>query len=419
MAFSTSIIGTSISQAFRELRSNRLRTTLSLTGIAIGIFCIVAVRAILTSMEGKIHDSMSSLGSDVLYINRKPWMPEEGEYKWWEYLQRRPLTISDLRAIQQNVPGVGIATICYPKGASEIKSDDQELKGVVIYAVTPGFDRIQNVDIANGRYLSSSELETGSGNVVIGDEVYGSLFGTRDAIGKTVHLAGRSFSVAGVMKKEGQNMAGFNFDEAIIMSFATASGLFDTHSLDWKNDPIIMVKAKPGVSVDELKDEVTGLLRTLRKVRPGAKPDFSVNQLSQVSEKLTAVFSTVNIIGGVIGGFALVVGAFGIANIMFVSVRERTKIIGLKKALGARRSVILTEFMVEAITLCLIGGGIGILFVFLLGQVLTHAAEYPVSLSLANAFYGLRWAFLVGALAGIIPAIFASRLNPVVAIRTT
>src|SRR3954465_6224770 len=140
MAFTGGIISTSITQAFGELRSNRLRTTLSLTGIAIGIFCIVAVLAVLNSMEGKIRQNMSSLGSDVLYVNRKPWMPEDGEYKWWEYLQRRPLTINDLRAIQQNVPGVGIATICYPNRASEIKSGDQELKGIVIYAVTPGFD---------------------------------------------------------------------------------------------------------------------------------------------------------------------------------------------------------------------------------------------------------------------------------------
>jgi putative ABC transport system permease protein len=285
--------------------------------------------------------------------------------------------------------------------------------------VTPGFDRIQNVDIANGRYLSSSELETGSGNVIIGDEVYGSLFGTRDAIGKTVHLAGRSFSVAGVMKKEGQNMAGFNFDDAIVMSFATASTLFDTHSLDWGNDPIIMVKAKPGVSVDELKDEVTGLLRTLRKVRPGAKPDFSINQLSQVSERLNAVFGVVNWIGLIIAGISLVVGAFGIANIMFVTVRERTKIIGLKKAIGARRSVILSEFLVEAVTLCVIGGATGILFAFLLAQAFSSFTEFQVHLSLKGVAIGLSVSACVGLLAGIIPAIFASRLNPVVAIRTT
>jgi len=419
MALTGGIIGTSISQAFGELRSNRLRTTLSLTGIAIGIFCIVAVLAVLNSMEGKIRKNVSSLGSDVLYINRKPWMPEDGEYKWWEYLQRRPITLVDFRAVQQNVPGAGIATICYPKGRMELKTGDQELKGVVIYAVMPGFDHIQNVEMAKGRYLTAGELETGSSNVVIGNEVNESLFGTREAVGKTLRLAGRAFSIAGVMKKEGENMAGFNFDKGVIISFATASALFDTHSLDWSNDPIMMVKAKEGVPVDELKDEVTGVLRSLRKIRPGAKPDFSVNQLSQVSEKLTSVFGVINQIGFVIGLFSLLVGAFGIANIMFVTVRERTKVIGLKKALGARRSMILTEFLVEAITLCIIGGAVGIFLVFLMGLGLTYGADFAVTLSLQNIIFGVSISAIVGTVAGIVPAISASRLDPVVAIRTT
>jgi putative ABC transport system permease protein len=419
MAHSGNVIGSSVTQALAELRNNRLRTTLSLTGIAIGIFCIVAVLAVLNSMEGQIRKNMSSLGSDVLYVNRKPWMPENGEYKWWEYLQRRPITIKEMRAIQQNVPGAAIVTLCYPKGNMDIKNGDQELKGILIYAVMPGFDRIQNVDIATGRYLGASELETGSANVVIGDEVYHSLFGTRDPIGETVHMAGRSFSVAGVLKKEGQNMAGFNFDNAVVMSFATASAMFDTRALDWNNDPIMMIKAKPGVSVEELKDEVTGILRTLRKVRPGARPDFSVNQLSEVSERLSTVFATVNVIGATIGGFSLLVGAFGIANIMFVTVRERTKVIGLKKAVGAKRSVILTEFLVEAITLCIIGGAAGIFLVYLMGLALTYGADFPVTLSLKNVGFGVGISAFVGTIAGIIPAITASRLDPVVAMRTT
>ena len=419
MAISGQIITTSIAQAFGELRVNKLRTTLSLMGIAIGIFCIVAVLTVLNSMENQIHESVSSLGSDVLYINRKPWMAEDGEYKWWEYLQRRPITINQMRSVQQTVPGISVATICYPKGNITLKSDDQELQGVLIYAVTPGFDKIQNVEVANGRYLSVGELETGSNNVVIGHEVYESLFGTREAVGNTIHLAGRAFHVAGVMKKEGQNMAGFNFDNAVVISYATATSLFDTQSLDWSNDPIMMVRPTRGVPVDELKDEVTGALRTLRKVRPGAKDDFSVNQLSKVSETLGTMFATVNAIGAIIGGFSLLVGAFGIANIMFVTVRERTKVIGLKKAIGARRAVILTEFLVEAITLSLIGGAIGIALVFLLALGLTHGADFPVAMSLDNVVFGVGISAVVGIIAGIMPAISASRLDPVVAIRTT
>jgi putative ABC transport system permease protein len=419
MAISRQIIITSIVQAFGELKANRLRTTLSLTGIAIGIFCIVAVLTVLNSMEAKIQQNVSSLGSDVLYINRKPWMAENGEYKWWEYLQRRPISINELRYIQQTVPGISVATICFPKGNLTVKTGDQELKGVVVYAVAPHFDKIQNVEIGEGRYLSAAELETGSNNVVIGHEIYESLFGTKEAVGNTVHLGGRAFHIAGVMKKEGQNMAGFNFDNAIIISFATATTLFDTQSLDWSNDPIMMLKAAKGVSVDDLKDEVTGTLRTLRKVRPGARDNFSVNQLSQVSATLGTMFAAINKIGGAIGTFSLLVGAFGIANIMFVTVRERTKVIGLKKAIGARRAVILTEFLIEAITLSLIGGTIGIALVFLLGLALTYGADFPVAMTLKNVVFGFSVSAIVGTIAGIIPAITASRLDPVVAIRST
>lgn len=419
MAFSSSIISTSVTQALGELRANRLRTTLSLLGIAIGIFCIVAVLAVLNSMESKIRDNMASLGSDVLYINRKPWMPENGEYKWWEYLQRRPMSLTELRAIQHNVPAAAVATICFFKPNVTLKSGDQSLEGVVVYAAMPGFEKVQNVEIEKGRYLGAAELETGSNEAVIGHEVAESLFGSRDALDKTLRFGGRSFSIAGVMRKEGQNMAGFNFDNSVIISYATASALFDLHSLDWSNDPMIMVKAKPGASVDELEDEVTGVLRALRKVRPGEPADFSVNRLSEVSKRLTQVFGVVNVIGGVIGLFSLLVGAFGIANIMFVTVRERTKVIGLKKAIGARRSVILTEFLVEAITLCIIGGAVGILLVWLLGLALTYGADFPVSLSLKNIAFGVGISALVGTIAGLVPAIAASRLNPVVAIRST
>ena len=419
MAITGQIITTSIAQAFGELRANKLRTALSLSGIAIGIFCIVAVLTVLNSMESQIQSNVSSLGSDVLYIERKPWMAENGEYKWWEYLQRRPMTRESLRMVQQTVSGISVATLCYPKTNITLKTGDQELQGVTVYAVTTGLDRIQNIEVAKGRYLSASELETGSNNIVIGNEVYEALFGTKEAVGQTLRMAGREFYISGVLKKEGQNMAGFNFDNAIIISFSTASSLFDTQSLDWSNDPIMMIKAAKGVPVEDLKDEVVGVLRRLRKIRPGGKDDFSVNQLSKVSETLGAMFGTINIIGSVIGGFSLLVGAFGIANIMFVTVRERTKVIGLKKAIGAPRNVILTEFLVEAVTLCLIGGAIGILLVSLMGLGLTYGADFPVAMTLKHVIIGIVVSASVGIVAGIIPALSASRLDPVVAIRST
>lgn len=413
--FSTA--ASSFVQALQELRTNKLRTFLSLLGISIGIFCIIAVLTVLDSMEKSIRDGMESLGSDVLYINRKPWIPEEGEYKWWEYLQRPPMSLLEMRELEREVPGVLYAAIA-DRTSTTVKHRDNELEGVSAYGVSSNFDKLQNVDISEGRYLSDAELNAGSQVAVIGHDVADQLFGATDPVGKIIFFKGKGFQIIGVIKKSGQNMAGFDFDNGVIFSYAVGSSLKDMRSLDWNNDPLVMLKAKPKVPLDELKDEVTGQLRALRRIRPEGKNNFSINQLSQVNERLGAVFKVVDVIGGIIGGFSLLVGAFGIANIMFVTVKERTRVIGLKKAIGAKRSVILAEFLIEAIILCLIGGLIGILIVFLLSLLLTYGVDFEVMLTFRNFFIGIFISALVGVIAGIIPARRAAKLDPVVAIRS-
>lgn len=409
------IIVTSVTQAFLELRANKLRTFLSLLGISIGIFCIIGVLTVLDSLESNIQTSMSAIGDDVLYIGRQPWMPEGDDYKWWEYMQRKPMTQRELNAIQRNGKGVKYAAIS-SRDRVTIKYQDQEVEEVSSNAVTLNFDKIQNVEIEKGRYLSASEIEGGNFAVVIGADLADALF-TGDPLDKSISFLGRKFVVVGVMKKSGQNMAGFNFDNAVIYPFNAAKGLVNLASTDWSNDPVIMVKAD-NIDVEDMRYQIEGILRAVRQVKPNEKNNFSVNQLSQVTERMEAVFSSVNMIGGIIGGFSLVVGAFGIANIMFVTVKERTKMIGLKKAIGARSRSILTEFLVEAVTLCISGGLIGILIVFLLSLLLTYGADFPVTFSMKNFLIGIGISATVGVLAGFIPARSASRLNPVVAIRS-
>lgn len=417
MKYSLQIISTSISQALTELRANKLRTFLSLLGITIGIFCIIAVLTVIDSMKKNIETEMSSLGSDVLYVGRWPWMDEGGEYKWWEFWRRPGMTPNELRAVQNNIPDVRFATLCFSSRNITVKYTDQELESIAGYAVTEHFDQLQNIEIADGRYMSPSELDGGNNVVVLGNEVATQLFpGGVSPIGKTVSFYGRQFRVIGIMKKVGQNMAGFDFDNGIIYSYYAAAGIVDVESLNY--DPILMIKAASGVSVDEMKYEVEGVLRRIRKVKPGQPNNFALNQLSQVSERLDMVFSSINMIGAIIGAFSLVVGAFGIANIMFVTVKERTKIIGLKKAIGAHPGSILLEFLIEAITLCLAGGLIGIIIVLLLSLALTKFADFPVTLSIQNFVIGIGISAVVGILAGFIPARTASRLDPVVAIRS-
>lgn len=411
------IIYTSIIQALQELRANKLRTFLSLLGVTIGIFCIIAVFTVLDSMKNNIRTEISSLGSDVLYIGRWPWMDEGGEYKWWEFLRRRSMGPQELKAVERDVKNIEFATLMYRDNGLTLKHADQELAGITGYAVTNFFDKIQNIDITQGRYLSLSEIDGGNNAVVLGSEVYESLFpGGADPIGEKVMFHGRGFNVVGVMRKAGQNISGINLDNGVVYPYYAAAAVVDVTSFN--NDPTLIVKTGTKVSVEDAQLEVEGALRRIRKVRPGEKNDFAVNKLSQITERLNIMFGSINMIGGVIGGFSLIVGAFGIANIMFVTVKERTKIIGLKKAVGARQNSILTEFLVEAVTLCIAGGLIGILLVLLLALILTYAADFPVTLTLSNFLIGVGISATVGILAGFIPARTASRLDAVTAIRS-
>lgn len=411
------IIYTSVVQAMHELRVNKLRTFLSLLGVTIGIFCIVAVKTVLDSMKNNIKNEIAGLGSDVLYIGRWPWMDEGGEYKWWEFLRRPSMGPKELKAVQRDVQTIEYAALSYRDGNLTIKHFDQEISGITGYAVTTNFDKIQGVEIENGRYLSLSETEGGNNSVVLGKEVAETLFpsGT-DPVGKKITFHGRGFNVVGVMRKSGQSISGFNFDRGIIYPYYTAAAMVDVTSFN--NDPTLVIKTGTNVNVQDARLEVEGALRRIRRVPPGEKNNFAVNQLSQITERLNVMFSGINMVGWAITILSLLVGMFGIANIMFVTVKERTKMIGLKKAVGARSRSILLEFLVEAITLCITGGLVGIILVLLLAAILTYAADFPVTLSLINFFIGIGISATVGVLAGFIPARSASRLDPVAAIRS-
>ena len=302
MTNTTQIIGTSIVQAFQELRANKLRTFLSLLGITIGIFCIIAVRTVLDSLKNNIQTEMASLGSDVLYIGRWPWMDEGGDYKWWEYWRRRSMTPTEVKAITSQVPDVAVATLCLTSRNLTLKHNDQEVSSIAGYAVMNDFDKIQNIEIAEGRYLNVSELDGGSNTVVLGDEVSKGLFpGNVSALGKSITFMGRKFEVVGIMKKVGQNMAGFDFDNAVIYPYYMAANLIDVRSLD--HDPLLAVKAAGGKNLDEVKYEVEGVLRRVRKVKPGQANDFAINHLSQVSDRIESIFGGIDLAAWLIADF--------------------------------------------------------------------------------------------------------------------
>jgi putative ABC transport system permease protein len=411
-----------IKNTFTELSANKLRTGLSIMGISIGIFCIVAVFTVVDSLKSNIQNNLSSLGNDVLYINKFAWMPEDGakEYPFWQYKARPQMKLNELKALTENIASIGFATILY-NDATLMKSNTfgNSVTNGSVNAVSYDFNHLQNFEIEQGRYFTNSEMQNASNSILVGNTMAENLFGNINPIGQTIKMYGDNFTVIGLLKKRGKDITGFNFDQCVIAAYTKIKSLKNIENdKEEFSDNTIMVKPKKGYNFTEMCFEIKGKMRALRKIKPGAKNNFSFNYLSMIQGSIDSIFKMINGAGGFIGVFSLLVGAFGIANIMFVTVKERTSQIGLKKAIGAKKKVILLEFLFESITLSLIGGLIGIFLVFMFTFLAARFADFPITLTLSNFILGISISAIVGIIAGIIPAIKASNLNPVEAIRS-
>lgn len=412
----------SINAAILELRNNTLRTVLSLFGVAIGVFCIVGVQTFFSSLENNIHESMATLGDDVLYVGKMPWMPENNEeYAWWKYKVRPPMNLQELDLLQNEARTVGYSAIMYTDESSEIIYNNARIHNCIIYAVSNDFNKLQNFDIAQGRYFSLQEMQSGlSRSIIIGHEVAENLFNSLSPLDKDIKLFGQQYHIIGVLKKQGKSISGFQFDRSAIMAYSSYISKFniDKNSGNGFADPMLMLRLREGRNFDEMKFEVEGLLRAYRKLAPNEDKNFAFNQLSGIQEKVSEIFGKIKGIGWVVGFFSLLVGIFGVANIMFVSVKERTKQIGIKKSLGAKRFQILSEFLIEAIVICIIGGMFGLFLVYLLTLATQSSVDFPVKVTSDIILLGIIISTSVGVLAGIIPALQASKMNPVTAIRS-
>jgi len=409
----------SIRQALSQLWNNKLRTSLSLMGITIGIWCVIMVFSAVDSLEANIKKSFEQLGDDVVYISRMPW-GEDPRENFWKYQRRPEPNYKDFKRIKRSVKTAEIASYTVFIGGSSVEYSKSSASNVFFVGCTEDYKDMFGLEFAKGRYFTPSEFYSGANRVIIGHEVASTLFlPNENPIGKSIKVKGQKLQIIGVLQKEGKDLINpINFDDVGIIPYNTARKYVNLRNASLnRGRTSVTVKAKEGVSLEALKAELTGVLRARRRLKPVEEDNFELNTLSIVSNIFEDIFGVIRFAGFFIGVFAIIVGGFSVANIMFVSVKERTQIIGIKKALGAKQYVILMEFLVESITLCLIGGAIGLLFVFLASKAATNIFEYEIYLSAYNTILGLAIATASGVVAGVIPAYQASKMVPVDAIR--
>lgn len=398
--------------AFNSLILNKLRTFLSLLGITIGIFAIITVFTVIDSLENSIRNSISTLGDNVVYVQKWPWSMG-GEYPWWKYLNRPVPKLDESEKIMRRSSLAKAATfMIFTQKTVQYK--ENYANNIQIVGAEHTYEDIRTFEISNGRYFSMFESANGKNKAIIGSEIATKIFLNENPVGKVVKIGGKKLLIIGVFKKEGSDLFGMNMDDQVLIPINYAKTMVDIRNE--RLGPLVMVKAKDGITANELIDELTGIMRSIRRLKPTEDPNFALNQSSLISQGFDDLFVIIDIAGLIIGGFSILVGGFGIANIMFVSVKEQTKLIGIQKALGAKNYFILLQFLYESVILALIGGLLGLLLIFILTIIVSAAAEMDFSMSAWNVSLGLIISISIGIISGIVPAYNAARLNPVEAI---
>ncbi len=403
----------SLRLTLQELKVNKLRTALSLTGVAFGIFCIIGVLATVNSLERNIQNEVKSLGTNTIYIDK--WEYSGGpDRPQWKYRARPNMKIEEADMIKQRSALLDDISMLLRTGGS-IEYKDDVISNSSVYGITEAQMTVQPINFEYGRFFSNSEFNSGSNVCLIGFANAEALFGnTERALGKQIDVKGRKTTVVGVIRKEGKNFIGWDYDNCIMLPYKYCKQIFP---VEWSN-PVLIAKGKEGVTPTALINELTGIMRQIRRIAPKQEDNFSLNSVEAFSKAISESFVMLNVVGAVIGGISLIVGMFGIANIMFVTVKERTSVIGLKKAIGAKKASILFEFLMEAALLCIIGGAFGLFFVYILTLILSGPLKFPVYISVPMLVTTVIICIVVGILAGIIPARRAAKMDPVVAIRS-
>jgi len=400
--------------AWTQIRANKMRSFLTALGVIIGIVAVTLMGTAIRGIDTGFQNSLAMLGDDVLYVQKWPWGPVED---WWNYANRPNIRPADAEKLNRIIASTqnSLLDTAVPVVArgSTVKVGDARVNGVFTIGTQAEYARINGAEYREGRLFNETEAAAGSLVCVLGFDVAEALFPGREALGQVVQINGQPFEVVGIFAKQGEFLGLFSFDNQVVVPLNAFAKYFST-----RRGAELRVKVTDKTRLKEAREELVGAMRRVRGQLPGVRDNFSVNEQEAFKAQLDPVKSGIALAGLFITGLSLFVGAIGIMNITFVSVKERTKEIGTRKALGARRRSILMQFLIEAVSICLIGGAVGmaVSFLFFLG-VRGMAPNFPVEFSPDLVVISMLVSVVTGVVSGFAPAWGASRLDPVVALR--
>lgn len=395
--------------ALRAIRANKIRSTLTMLGIFIGITVVVTMSTAIKGIDNSFQDGISSLGSDVIYIDKFAWFTN---VEWWRIRNRRNIEMADFEKFRQ-MTKLPLAVAPVINTFQTVKFGERRVETINVNGSNADYVKTTNFSFDQGRFYSEIESNASRQVAVIGSEISKKLFPRGDALDKTIKIGAANYKVVGVLAEQGSFLLGpWNPDNQVFVPIGSIYKNFIARS---RGTVTINVRAQNPAMLEDTKEEAIGIMRNIRGLSHFQENDFSVNQQEGLTDSYNSIVGVIQIAGLFITGLSLFVGAIGIMNIMFVSVRERTKEIGLRKAIGAKKRTILSQFLLESSVICLVGGLVGLLAAILLSMLINQFI--PTSIQIDAVIIAITVSLLTGIISGLAPAYTAAKMDPVEALR--